>query len=559
MIRDEDVAMDETDFAQSVVGSEKIVELIQSIPFEKSIYTPALKVEIKRVSIEFFPDVGKRHIVSLDAWQESGLPFDAAPASHDVDKNDVLAYLKERLSVDRWGYLSRLFKQLEEDAVWSERIFAAIQRAPEFLEGQIDQLMKIYPDGKIFSTEINSKKNLTADEILGSYKNVFLGIEPKFPMNFLAVDGAARSAIVTRFAVESIFKKSPLDVLKFSSGREFAEIGMKGILRYFNYSVPKMILNAYPNLVMPWETTHVDEGFWEILDNQKLAVRWLVEEKLAIPPESLLSAIRENRISKADFSKYGLSYLFTQYLRSVSGGLALAYPHLEPWELGSVPNSFWQGTDGKKNISRAIHWLLFKLNIAVHDIPKSIQNKMLTRETFSQFGLATVFERINKKNLPHLINSVFPGHFEIWEIGKAPVDYWDDPLNAYRAAIWVAKKEGFIESEIRSAVRSGALGIELFSKYGLASMIRRNFGNRLRRAFLPFFLEDQKRDDLFAELLVLRMVKKQRKEESILVRLAKRLFFKTTLKPDEYHKKRLYSRMEKRIKKRIAELMRGFE
>ncbi len=559
------------DLAQSVFGCERLVELIQTEKFDRTLYARVISEEVESVSKLFFPDVGKRRYVSIDKLQDAyGVELeeeapDQPKTEEPFSKFEILDHLKTKLSPERFEYLSVLLNSQgasDREFIWNEKIFSMIDQSLEYLEAKIDQMRKLYPDGKpVIQDQIFVRQALTKEEIIGCYKNVYLGISQRFPVNFLNHDSLFRCAVLTQYAVENFLQKDPLNVLRENTCRDLSEIGLTGLVRYFNYSLNRLIRNAYPNLLMPWEHTHVENGFWSDALNRKIAIQWLIEEKLKIPKPEISQALREDKITKQTFAQNGLSYLFVQHYKSVSRCVGFAYPELAPWELGSVPNSFWQGEEGQRNIVRAVHWMIRRMNIPVTSIPEKIEDKTIARETFSRYGLSTVFERIYKKNMFQLFDAVFPGLFEMWEIGKVPSDYWENLLNAYRAALWVAQKAAVDEKDIGRALQNKIVTKETFAKHGLAGMLKKCFDNNVWYAFLPYLLpQKQDREMLVRDVLLLYILQKQVRHirsDRFIVRLFQSLFYKPLLSFAQRSQLQFYNRIRKRIKKRIAELSRS--
>lgn len=554
------------DLAQSVFGCERLVSLIQAEKFDRQVYSRVITEEVDKLSKELFPNVGKRRFISLDKLHDAySVEFEQAeepPAVDSLSQFEILDYLKNKLSPERFDYLQHIFqnqKTTDREFIWNEKIYRLLDQSLDYLVEKIDRMRQLYPDGVPFQQEdIDVRQNLSEETIIGCYKNVYLGIYSKFPMNFLSHDTANRCAVLTRFAVESVIQKKPIDVLKEKTCSELSRIGLTGVVRHFNYSMNRLIRNAYPKILMPWEMAHVEDGFWNDESNRRLAIQWLVEEKLGIPRKEIPAALHGDKVTKKTFVDNGLSYLFVQHYKSVSRCIGFAYPELMPWELGSVPNSFWQGEEGQKNTIRAVRWMVRQLNITPFEIPAKIKDKTIARETFSRFGLATVFERIFKKNLFRIFDTAYPGHFEIWEIGKVPIDYWDNMLNAYRASLWISRKEGFDEKALKQAIDSRSLTKVAFSKYGLSAMLKKCFDNDLTKAYLPYILPERKDSDaLMHDVLLLYLLEKQvRKTQSTnaAVRLLQRIFMHPLLTSAEKGQMRAYDRIRKRIKRRIGEL-----
>jgi hypothetical protein len=563
-----DLPDDVAELAQSVFGCESLVQLIQTTPFDADAYTAVIQTEIDELARSLFPDVGKRHFVSLDKLHDEYdvqlemLPEeDAWSPEPGISESTVLDYLRGKISDDNYRYLVRLMTASEEtrDFSWNDKIYHLIDQSLEFLESRISNMRKLYPNGLPAEIQdIRSSDDLSDDDIVECYKYVFLGLRRRFPVHFLNHDTLHRCAVLARYAVEHIFEVDPLTVLRQRSADELAAVGLRGVVRHFNYSINRLIRNAYPGLLLPWEESHVEDGFWHDGDNRRMAVRWLVEEKLGIPRNEIPAALREDRIRKSTFLQHGLSYMFAQYYKSVSRAIGDAYPHLMPWELGSVPNSFWQGEEGRQNIVRAIQWMIRRMEIPLSAIPAKIKDRTLSRETFKHHGLSTVFERIFKKNMYQAINTAFPGVFEIWEIGKVPPDYWENMIQAYKAALWVSHRERIPPEGIAKAIRTRRLRKETFIKYGLGGMLKSVFDNDVWKAYLPYILPKREYVDvLMRDVILLAVLHKQmRKIESTnsIVRALRSMFFRPLLSEIERQQLRLYKRIKKRIRHRMGEM-----
>ncbi len=559
------------DLAQSVFGSERLIRLIQTERFDAVSYGRIIAEEIDKLSKELFPDVGKRRFVSLDKLHdeysvelEADDPIGFVEPVDTISPGEVLDYLRSKLSADNFAYVRRLFDQQtagEREFAWNDKIYRLIDQSIDYLDHKVSEMRRLYPDANPFQQDqLVSAQALTREEIIGCYKNVYLGIYPKFPVNFLTYDAPWRCAILTQYAVEHILQESPLDVLKGHAWTDFAAIGLRGVVRFFNYSLNRMIRHAYPDVVLPWEAGHVEDGFWDDASNRTMAIRWLIEEKLKIPRNEIPKALREDRIQKSTFADHGLSYLYVKHYKSVSRCVGAAYPDLMPWELGSVPNSFWQGDEGQKRIVQAVHWMIRQLRIPVASIPDRIRDRTISRHTFAAYGLSTVFERLYKKNTFQLINAAFPGLFEIWEIGKVPVDYWDDLIHAYRAAWWVARKEGVRQEELLSAIVTQRLKKDAFSKYNLGGMLKKCFQDNLRKAYLPYLLpKKQETEALMRDVVLLSALHRQVRQfrpENNLLRAAKILFFPFVISSANRRMIRYFDRMKKRIQGRMDEWLK---
>ena len=557
---------DATDLAQSVFGCERLVRLIESKQFEKEVYTRVITDELNRVSRELFPDVGKRHIVSLDKLHDEYLlEFEeksSSPQDPTISQFELLDYVKGKISSDRFSYLEKLVKNqtgTDRECSWTAKLYHVVDHSVEYLEQKIDHLQKLYPDGVVLQEDpVDATAEMTDDQITDCYKNLLLGITRRLPMHFLSHHAPRRTALLTRFAIEQVLEIDALTALRELNPVDFAGIGLRGVVRYYNYSLNRMIRNAYPDLLMPWESGHVESGFWDEADNRKMAIRWLIEEKLGIPRDQLAQSLRSKRISKSTFVDHGLSYMFVTHFKSVSRCVGFAYPELMPWELGSVPNSFWQNGEGRQNIIRAVRWMIGKLGIPVEEIPERVRDKTISRETFARFGLATVFERVFKKNMYHIISTAYPGRFEVWEIGRVPSGYWDNLMNGYRAAKWVARQHKIDDANIDEALRTRKITKAHFEKLGLGPLLKSVFENDLRKAYLPHLIPVKTDRDLFLrDVFMLYILQKQIRDlqhPTPMQRFLRGIFIKPLAKSVDQQQLRIYERIRRRVKQRIGEV-----
>ena len=109
---------------------------------------------------------------------------------------------------------------------------------------------------------------------------------------------------------------------------------------------------AYPELnIKEWEMAASPSGLWVNEETRAMAIRWLVEVKLAGGKD-----IRA--LGCKDFRKYGLGGLIYGYFsNSPYKAISFAYPELGimPWEMASTPPGFF---DSKENRVSAVKWLI---------------------------------------------------------------------------------------------------------------------------------------------------------------------------------------------------------
>ena len=408
------------------------------------------------------------------------------------------------------------------------------------LNRQIYLFQKFYPTGDIkFNNRIDCSKSLTKNQIVNIYLNVYLGIEKFFPKNFLQNNTNKRSAILVRFLVEEILESDPQQILKQKDETLFIKHKLQNVYRQFNYSFNRVLGNAFSEIIYPWIASRVSAEFWQEKVNRMQAVQWLVEEKLEFNKNRLYEA----QINRQDFSRNGLSFLYNNYYNSVSAALEEAYPEKNAWEFGSVPFTFWND----ENSCNAIKWLIIQKGWKIEDLPLKYQTKELHRKTFSEFGLATLFEKKFNKNIYKAISFAFPDQFYPWEFGKVSSAHWTNVWNIFQASKWLAAKEGIEEHNIVQSVHSGDLSPKLFSKYSIGKALKSKCNNRIEHLFGLWFWKEH--STYLDEKRILKKIKKQNRKfikMNVVKTVLYGLFAAEVLK-NHHHQQRLYRRIQKRI------------
>lgn len=483
-----------TELAQSAAGSESIVNLIQTELFSPDIYKPLLLDVIDQVKKQLFPDVKKRRFISLSQTDmeistEAQQDIDQISDFHfDNSASLILHHLKSNLSSIDFNYINQLLQNKSIDIrllLRALNINSDFNYAPDYkiIKQKIELLRKFYPSAQIFdSSRIDATQKLDKGIIVNCYKNVYLGIENTLPSLFLKRNGCKRAAILTRFLIEEILAINPKDVLENEDETFFIRYKLQNVYRFFNYSANRVMGNAYPELIHPWLSSKTPENYWENQSNRIRAVQWLVEEKMQISPDKLYA----HTVTRKDFAENGLSYMFNQYYNSVSKALNDAYPHLHLWEIGPVPLQYWHD----KNAIKAIHWLIKINNWEMAHLPKLASEKKLNRKTFSQFGLATLFEKKFNKNIYQAISLAYPGKFEPWEFGKVSNLYWSDYKNLHRASRWIANQEGVEDQNIPAAIRTGKLTFKSLKKYSFGRALKKISAGKLEHLFAPYIWKE---------------------------------------------------------------------
>ncbi len=542
------------ELCQSVLGQETVVSLLQIELFDEALYRPVLHIAMREIQQLLLLESQKRGFVSLDAYDFEWLSTDVGVTIEKVETpkaETVMDNLRNHLSIEAMNFLEeKLLRNIADWPLFFPQLGAVkdvtlddglVQK----IEEQIALLAKFYPQGEVtFIGQTDGSAELDDELTIHAYLNFYLGIEKSFPANFLQRDGDKRSAIVTRFLIDEILETSPQEILAARDETFFIRHKLQNVYRFFNYSCNRVLRNAYADIIPPWLHSRSATDYWETESHRIDAIRWLLESRLGLHPQEFY----KHAISKTAFAQNGLSYMFNRYYNSVSRAIAAAYPHLEPWEIGKVPGSYW--TD--QTAGAAVRWIFAQQGWTVDQAPQLLAERTLNRKTFSVFGLATLFEKRFGKNFFRAIDSAWPGRFEPWEIGKVPTEYWQDRENVYRASRWIAEQEGIAEDEILMAIRSNEFGLKSFRKYPVGNTLKRVIKGRLDQFFAPLFLREQ--NARIGEYKLLKKVRTLRKGEQgagVVMGVMNSLLIGEQPNHSEAGQ-RCYRRLEKRLQRRAA-------
>lgn len=111
----------------------------------------------------------------------------------------------------------------------------------------------------------------------------------RFPKGYWQRPDALNNAkLITQYLIEERLKWSYNDIINNLKVETFKKYKLRGMLsKCFNDSPYEAINFAYPNEFKPWEFNCVYQGYWKNEVNRKLAIKWLIEEKLKLSDEEL--------------------------------------------------------------------------------------------------------------------------------------------------------------------------------------------------------------------------------------------------------------------------------
>jgi hypothetical protein len=535
------------DLIQSVVGHESIVELLQQVPFSTTKYNQPIQSAINEVKKILFPDVSKKRYISINDERYGFVGNSFVAKNNQQETTDAkisLDIIYDLLANDLWEYFTNKLlvnhPQILNSVIRIPDSKKEIETFKKQLNNKVYLFQKFYPDGKIdIKDSIDVSKSLNKNQIINVYLKVYLDIEKFFPKNFLQKNVEKRSAILVRFLIEEILESQPNKILEQKDETLFIKHKLQNVYRYFNYSFNRVLGNAYPEIIHPWLRSRASTEYWENKNNRINAVKWLVEERLNFLPNTLFKA----KISRKDFANNGLSFLFNNYYNSVSSALAETYPEKNLWEFGNVPFSFWN----ENNNVRAIHWLIEMQGWKVNELPYWFQAKEFNRKTFSEFGLATLFEKKFNKNIYSAVSLAYPNMFYPWEFGKVPSIYWKNHLNIFHASTWIANREGIEEKDIVHSIREGELNFRILEKYSIGQVLRKKSDGKIENLFGTHFWKEH--SAYLNEKRILRKIKNQEKRFVRLkfIRILLYGFFAKEVAKVHFRQQNVYRRISQRI------------
>jgi len=467
------------ELAQSVVGDDQVVHSLQSELFDPDLHRPLLLERIDAIRKLLLPDLRKKQFVSVfDVSYDLALDQEGEGLSEPHQGSENL--LKQALSPKARGIL----EEIQAKNNLSVKIWSTSLEEIRDIEQKLLRVKQFFPDSRLPDIRtLKTDQPLTSDQVIDCYKCVYIGIEPHFPAQFLQFEGSKRAAVLIRFLTEHILGIDPERLLNEHTIEILGQHKLHNIARYFNYSLNRALGNAYPNLILPWLNSRIPDNYWEEPAHRIEAVRWLVEQVLEMDPENL----RSNRIKRSHFTKNGLSFLYNAYYNSVNKALQEAYPFLHRWELGSVPYDFWDDLHS----AEAIQWLIARKGWKTEQLPGLIKSRKFNKKTFSEYGLATLFERKFKKNFYSALNCAFPGRFMPWELGRVPSGYWKHPQHLFTAARWIARREGISERKVLQAVQAKEITFSTLQRYSIGSALKRFSHGSLMNLYWPQFQQER--------------------------------------------------------------------
>ena len=142
----------------------------------------------------------------------------------------------------------------------------------------------------------------------------------------------------------------------------FRKYGVESLLNnYYNSCLFKVLEDVYPDKYKPWELSSVPNYWWDVKDNRKDAVLWMLNE-LNWSDSKIKSDLCQDT-----FKDFGLSGLLMEKYNGVPfKSIDELYPNkFKAWEFKSTPDLFWDDIDNRID---TIDWALLKNEKDIRDI-----------------------------------------------------------------------------------------------------------------------------------------------------------------------------------------------
>ena len=463
------------DLAQTILGTESLVEMLSATPFDETAYTEAIERAANDVGRLLFPDSRKRFMSSLDDLPEHLLiaapNTGQEPEAAEVGVGRLLDTLKSAdLDEELTDYLGRLADAMGVEFLTTGSAAAVRTRN---VADRLRRLRRHYPDGHIPEpTMPDATRNLSPSAIESTARRVASGVAMAFPFGFFATQTDERVAISVRYMVENELRRTPEDLLNDGEPALLA-LGLGPALRRCGGSVNRLLGLAFPESIRPWMSSHVPQGYWDDEENRRDAVRWLVEDHLRVRPDGVAEAMHGSRLTKKEFSAAGLTWLLKNvYAWSVAAALSDAYPELAPWEVTRRPGKeLWQGADGQRRATQAMRWALAREGLGPDDF-RHRQAAATLRKGLKPWHLSGALSAGFDGDATAALCAVYPDCFEAWEITSLPREAWQDQATRVRAVRWLVARLGIPAVSIPEALNAGALSPADFRNSGMDGVLR---------------------------------------------------------------------------------------
>ena len=209
-------------------------------------------------------------------------------------------------------------------------------------------------------------------------------------------EGRQNAINAVKWLIEEKLQWSEDDIITKLNHQIFSDNNLLGMLKKaFNSTLFEAMEAAYPGKFKKWQLgDHVENSYWN-REEGILAVKWLIDHNLRWTDDDI-----KKKYSKTIFKANNLYGMIQRcFNTSPYEAINAAYPdRFKEWELSNVPRNFWNA----ENCTKAFRWL-------IHEklpLDKSSQKQKLTKKTFKEHGLISLYEKYSVSQLLEMINRV---------------------------------------------------------------------------------------------------------------------------------------------------------
>ncbi|WP_141995105.1 hypothetical protein [Bacillus sp. B4EP4a] len=197
---------------------------------------------------------------------------------------------------------------------------------------------------------------------------------------------------------------------------------------------------------------------------------YLIEEYLGIPIEEIPRKVKAETLWNHRLRPPSHVHGWKGFIVVIEN----AYPgKFQPWEFNQVSNNYWKGENGRKRAIEVVRFVIEeKCKIPHQEIPLKINHRF-----FKDQKLNGIFRSFDYSPY-QVINAVYPGHFQPWELANVPVNYWKNPENIKQTLDWFLFQKLCFSSYEDALMR---LKKKDFFQYRLTGLLQRAFDFRLFR------------------------------------------------------------------------------
>lgn len=273
---------------------------------------------------------------------------------HNVTKMQILSVKKGgRLLEVYKGSIYHMLKHLLPQHQWlqwrfpTHDWFSQIENQREVLEWLSKELgiTQLHQWYKVSYNAVSSRCSSLLIQYDGSLSRMLMTLHPDYPWlpwKFLnAPTGYWDNPQNRHFAVDWLAQQ--LHILYWEDWYRVTSLDIKAhlgaLLTIYDGSPSKLVHEIYPfHPWLPWRFNTVPDGFWDNVDNQKLALEWLAKEL------SITHWEQWYNVTYSDIVSAGGARVLKTFMDSPSHMLLTLLPHLpwQPWKFAHSPRRLWE-------------------------------------------------------------------------------------------------------------------------------------------------------------------------------------------------------------------------